>query len=148
MDDYLSSEESWRGRFWLPGNHENEQRGVLTYTPDKGVRLTLIGGFDDAVWEPTGQPHITVRSSPTRQWPVIHGVVGTKPVTLLDCIAVSSTSYLLGREVAEQELRVAEALMGVLLDDPDRQAFSGIKVEVENLTAFDASKNWGCPQTV
>jgi hypothetical protein len=53
MDDgYLSSKAQWQGRFWQPGQEDPDergvQRGILTYDPDRGVRLSLIGGFDDA----------------------------------------------------------------------------------------------------
>jgi hypothetical protein len=54
MHGYLSSEDTWRGQFWLPDKPEDVQRGILTYTPDEGVHLTLIGGFDDSEWVPTG----------------------------------------------------------------------------------------------
>lgn len=45
MDDgYLSSHAEWQGRFWLPGREGDVQRGILSYDPDRGVRLSLIGG--------------------------------------------------------------------------------------------------------
>jgi ApeA N-terminal domain 1 len=133
---YLSSEDSWRGRFWLPGQRDQDQRGVLTYSPDNGVLLTLIGGFDDAVWLPgTGSTHVL--SERSRAWPVVHGIVGRMPVTLLDCVAASSKSYMFVGEVSEQEIRTSEALVGALLKEPDRQLFSGVTIELENLTEWD-----------
>lgn len=38
-----------------------------------------------------------------------------EPVTLLDCAAVRSTSYWIGTEIAEQEIRASTALLGRLL---------------------------------
>jgi len=137
LDGYLSSEETWRGRFWLPASPDNIQRGTLTYTPDKGVRLVLIGGFDDAVWLPTENPHTRVLSSRSRQWPVIHAAVGNQPVTLVDCVAVSSSSYFMGKEIEEQTIRAEMCLFGVLLTDPSAQVFSQISIEIENLTEWD-----------
>jgi hypothetical protein len=70
MDGYLSSKHRWHGRFWLPGVHDQDQRGILSYTPDKGVQITLIGGFDHAVWLPTAAP-------PSTEWDVVgllHGI--------------------------------------------------------------------------
>ena len=39
MDGYLSSDDTWRGRFWLPGQQDQEQRGTLNYSSEKGFRL-------------------------------------------------------------------------------------------------------------
>jgi hypothetical protein len=136
MNGYLASQDAWRGRFWLPGQPDQDQRGNLTYSPEKGLRLTLIGGFDDAVWLP-GAGSTRVMSARSREWRVIHGVVGRKPVTLLDCVASRSTSYWIGGEISEQEIRVSKALLGVLLDEPDGQLFSGVTIELENLTEWD-----------
>jgi len=140
MDGYLSSESTWRGRFWLPDSPDNVQRGILTYTPDKGVRLALIGGFDDAVWLPTENPHTRVLSSASRRWPVIYGEASKQAVTLIDCAAVRSSSYFMGKEgerVEEQEIRATRCLLGVWLTDPDAQVFSQISLEIENLTEWD-----------
>lgn len=137
MNGYLSSEDTWRGKFWLPDEPDNIQRGIMTYTPDRGVRLTLIGGFDDAEWVPTGQGNTQRLTDRSKAWAVIHGVVNNKPVTLVDCIMSKSTSYWIGSEVAEQEIRAGRAILGVLLKDPSYQGFSGIHIEIENLTEWD-----------
>ena len=138
MAEYLSTEGTWRGRFWLPGDPSQDQSGILTYSPHMGgLRLTLIGGFDDAVWLPTGSGSTKALSQRTTQWPVIHGIVGREPVTLLDCLATRSKSSISDREVSEQEIRVSEALIGVLLKAPDANVFSGVTIELENLTAWD-----------
>ena len=101
MTGYLSSEDSWRGRFWLPGQQDQDQRGILTYSPDNGVLLTLIGGFDDAEWLP-GTGSTQVLSERSRAWPVIYGIVGRMPVTLLDCVAASSKSYMFGGDWSDK----------------------------------------------
>ena len=118
MDEgYLSAQSQWQGRFWLPGQEDADQRGILTYVPDEGVRLALIGGFDDAEWLPGSRPGTRVLSERTRNWRVIHGTVGSANVTLLDCVVQRSTSYLTGASVSrggtsvvQQEIR-AERLL-------------------------------------
>jgi hypothetical protein len=102
---YLSSDAHWQGRFWLPGQDSGEQRGTLTYSPDGGVLLALIGGFDDAEWLPGPSPNTKVLSSRTKQWAVIHGTAGTTRVTLIDCVVQRSTSDLFGGTVSRQEIR-------------------------------------------
>ena len=136
MDGYLTSEATWRGRFWIPGQPEQEQRGILSFTPDRGVVLTLIGGFDDAVWLPRPSGGF-VMSDRSREWSVIHGEVAGKPVTLIDCIASHSTSYLMSAHVEEQEVVAERALLGVSINDEDAQVFSAVKIELENLTEWD-----------
>jgi hypothetical protein len=44
---------------------------------------------------------------------------------------------MFGDQISEQEIRASDALLGVLLEDPDGQAFSGVTIELENLTAWD-----------
>jgi hypothetical protein len=73
-----------------------------------------------------------VLSDRSKQWPVIHGVVGNKPITRLDCAAVRSTSYWIGTEIAEQEIRASKAFLGVLLKEPDGQLFSEMTIVVRH----------------
>jgi ApeA N-terminal domain 1/Apea-like HEPN len=136
MNDYLSAEGTWRGPFWLADQPDREQRGVVTYDPDNGVNLTLVGGFDDGRWVQTGPGGFAMREGSGR-FPVIHGKVGVKPVSLLDCRVTRSRSTGFGLVPDEQVVSVGRMLMGVLLDDPDAEAFSELTVELENLTRWD-----------
>lgn len=133
---YLSSDTQWQGRFWLPGQESGEQRGTLTYSPDRGVRLALIGGFDDAEWLPGPSPNTMVLSSGTKQWAIIHGTVGSTQVTLIDCVVQRSTSNLFGGTVSEQEIRAESLVFGALIDSAESPVFSGLKIELENLTEW------------
>src|ERR1700738_479352 len=133
---YLSSDTQWQGRFWLPGEDSGEQRGTLTYSPDRGVLLALIGGFDDAEWLPGSSPNTKVLSSRSKQWAVIHGTAGTTRVTLIDCVVQQSTSDLFGGTVSQQEIRAERLLVGALIDDAHSPVFSGLKIELENLTEW------------
>jgi hypothetical protein len=137
VGEYLSAEDSWKGHFWLPSQPDQQQRGTLTYKPDDGLTLSLIGGFDDRRWTRIG-PNVMGRSGDaTGRWPVIHGVVGSKPITLLDCLAVRSTSTGMLDGYDEQEIHAQCVLMGVLLGDGDVAAFSSVTVELENLAEFN-----------
>ena len=135
-DGYLTSEATWRGRFWIPGQPEQEQRGICRSHRIAVLVLTLIGGFDrrgvatSTVWR-----LCDVRS--IERWSVIHGEVGGKPVTLIDCIASHSTSYLMSVHVEEQEVVAERALLGVWINDEDAQVFSAVRIELENLTEWD-----------
>ena len=136
MDEgYLSSETHWRGRFWLPGQENAQQRGTLTYSPDRGVRLALIGGFDDVDWLPGPSRNMWIPSR-TMQWPIIHGDVGATGVTLMDGVVQRSSANLFGGTVSQQEIRAERLLVGALIDDAHRCVFSGLKIELENLTEW------------
>lgn len=131
----LSTEQSWRGRFWLPGQPDREQRGVLTYDPYQGITLSLVGGFDDGRWKQLSPGAYAMREG-SGQFLVIHGRVGAKPVSLLDCrVSASRSSGFFQPD--EQEVRIGRTLMGVFLGDPDAEAFSELTIELENLTRWD-----------
>src|SRR5258707_1157505 len=111
MSDYLSPEQTWRGPFWLPDQADGEQRGVLTYDPNNGATLTLVGGFDDGGWSQTGPGAFAMREGSGR-FPVIHGRVGSKSVSLLNCRVGTSRSSGFGSIPDEQVISVGRMLMG------------------------------------
>ena len=136
MTEDLTVEQSWRGPFWLPGQPDCEQRGVLTYDPNNGITLSLVGGFADGRRVQLSPGGYAMREGSGR-FLVIHGRVGSKPVSLLDCRILASSSSGIGFELDEQEVRVGRMLTGVFLDDPDAEAFSELTIELENLTRWD-----------
>jgi hypothetical protein len=136
MTEDLTVRQSWRGPFWLPSQSDRDQRGVLTYDPNNGVTLSLVGGFDDGGWVQLSSGGYAMREV-SGWFPVIHGRVGSNPVSLLDCRVTASTSSGFGFELDEQEIRVGRVLMGVYLDNPEAEAFSELTIELENLTRWD-----------
>lgn len=136
MTEDLTVRQSWRGPFWLPSQPDRDQRGVLTYDPNNGITLSLVGGFDDGGRVQLSSGGYAMREVSGR-FPVIHGRVGSKPVSLLDCRIVASSSSGIGFELDEQEVRVGRMLTGVFLHDPDAEAFSELTIELENLTRWD-----------
>ncbi|WP_343577859.1 hypothetical protein, partial [Mycobacterium sp.] len=141
MTDYLSSEATWRGQFSLPGQSgQVDQQGILTYKPDSGINLSLLHGFDDgSVTRLT--PGAFAFGEGSGRFPVIHGVAGGKPVTLLDCLITRSRRGMFSPEAKEQEIHVGQLLIGALLDAPEAKAFSGLTIELENLTVWDRRKD-------
>lgn len=137
MTEYLSSEATWRGQFWLPGQPgQNDQQGILTYKPDSGLTLCLLHGFDDGSVTRLSPGTFAFRQGSGR-FPVIHGVAGGKPVTLLDCLVTRSVSPGMRPTIEVQEMLAERLLLGVLLDDPEARAFDELTIELENLTAWD-----------
>jgi ApeA N-terminal domain 1 len=136
MSDDLTVEQTWRGPFWLPTEPDREQRGVLTYDPQSGVVLSLVGGFDDERWIPTGPGGFAMREGSGR-FPVIHGRVASTPVSLFDCRVTRSRSSGFDSQPYDQAISIGHMLAGVLLDDADAEVFSELTIEVENLTRWD-----------
>lgn len=86
MTGYRSSEATWRGQFWLPGQSgHDDQQGILVYKPESGITLSLIRGFDDDGATRLA-PGAFAFGEGSGRFPVIHGIAGSKPVTLLDCL--------------------------------------------------------------
>ena len=110
MIDDLTVEQTWRGPFWLPGQSGREQRGVLTYDLKNGVILSLVGGFDDGRWVQAPTGGFAMREGSGRS-PVIHGRIGSKPVSLLDCRVGRSRSSGFSFEPDEQEISIGRTLM-------------------------------------
>jgi hypothetical protein len=104
MTRYLCEPGEWKGYFWPIGDQAHTRPGILSYTPDTGVRLNLIGGFNDARWVPAPGGAGTVLTTPTRDWAVLHGIAARLPITLLDCMFRESTGAPLGAEPDEQEI--------------------------------------------
>jgi hypothetical protein len=131
----LSEEARWLGHFWLPNDTDDRQPGVLSYTPGVGLHLSLIGGFSDAAWIPKDATtkRITER---TRRWPIIHGHGENEPITLLDCAEERGQMAGIGKTMYRQDIRAQSALFGICIPTKDSPSFSGIEVEVENLSAW------------
>ena len=138
MDEgYLSSGDNWRGRFWLPGQPGDKRRGMLTYDPKRGITLSLVGGFSNQRRSPQVPTERRTLRDVSGRFPIIRGRLGSKPVSLLDCLITASTSSGIGFEPDEQEVRVGRMLTGLFLDDPDAEVFSELTIELENLTRWD-----------
>lgn len=139
-EDDLSSTHTWRGRFWLAHNPQDEQRGVLTYDPKDGVCLALVGGFDEHALTHTATSAVALPRR-ARRFPVIHGRVGASSVTLLDCQVMSSKRFWSEDAPHEQVVNARQLLTGVLLEDPAAEVFSEFTIELENLTNLDHQRD-------
>jgi hypothetical protein len=45
----LRDQGEWAGLWWLPDEPDHQIPGTLRYTIDDGLRLTLIGAFEDRI---------------------------------------------------------------------------------------------------
>lgn len=134
MTPWLSEHCDWTGHFWLPEDPDHRVPGVLVWSPDKGLSLSLIGGFQDRIIEQIG-PGLQAVKSRVDGWPLIHGFAENSAITLLDCFLRRSTS--LGfRPVSKQTIGATFGLIGVHIDNDEDLLFTATEIAVENLTAW------------
>jgi hypothetical protein len=135
----LDRAAEWTGHWWLPGKSDHVVPGVLRYSPQEGLRLSLIGGFEDRVIRQLGEGMAEVTEG-TRSWPVLWGVAENKEITLFDCLAVKSTTYGFGPDGPnKQTVSAMTALIGVHLDGPEDEVFTSSLVSVEDLKRWSDS---------
>jgi hypothetical protein len=135
--DDLTSGQSWRGTFWLADKPDETQEGFLAYEPDAGVTLRFVSGFDDRIktaTSPTG--YVVTRGS--GRFPLIHGAVeGSLAVTLVDCRDTHHHTGWTMDNIRNQDISALRVLTGVILSEADAAVFSGLAIELENLTEWD-----------
>ncbi|WP_158068481.1 hypothetical protein [Serinicoccus sp. CUA-874] len=97
MDKPLLSElRTWRGYWWPPGEEDKAMPGTLTYRPDEGLVLDLIGGWDTEIRQEV-RPGVFAVMEGSRRWPVLHGLAENREITILDCLAPTPCLATSGR---------------------------------------------------
>lgn len=130
----LSQPQSWRGKFWLPATPEEPATGILSYRPDSGLELVLVGGFGPAQWDSFHD----AGSEPA--WDsTIHGEAGGDDITLFGCIATNSLArgmdFFTGG-VTEQTFLAHEAIVGAHLDSRDEGVLLGVEFAMQGLAQW------------
>jgi len=95
--------------------------------------LELIGGFDPNVYTEIS-PGVRSIGHRSRQWPLVHGETRGHQFTLTDLTVHASNG--LGTDVSTQDLNVTRVFDGIWLDEPDEQAFTTVRVELDYLLAW------------
>jgi len=143
----LSEHQDWTGEWWRPEDPDGKLPGVLTFSPEDGLRLKLIGGWDYNVTHP-GQNGSTIVTDELQRWPVIVGVADGKLITLMSVQVVTARSFGIGGMFGKPdklELRAHTALVGVHMDDPNEPAFIAASAHVEDMTLW--SRRTGIQET-
>lgn len=136
----LNERREWTGQWWFPDDTDDRVPGVLTYEPDDGLTLRLIGGWEfQRLMRPEGGSAVIRGDSEV--WPIIHGIGDGKPITLVDCLPLGRQSIITtaagfsGRPDT-QSVRANGALVGGHLGAIEHPVFVRGVVTVENLTAW------------
>ncbi|GAB2822284.1 hypothetical protein GCM10027022_10900 [Alpinimonas psychrophila] len=134
----LNEPREWTGKWWLQGDPDNKVPGVLAYSPNDGLRLRLVGGWEYVVKQP-GENDSTIITNELRHWPSVLGIGDGKFVTLLDVCVTSANTFNIARMFGvpdKLELSATTALIGFHLADPDDAVFVAGIGQVENLTTW------------
>lgn len=140
--DPLNLDESaeWVGLWWLPDDPAERVPGVLRYEPGDGLKLSLIGAFEDRILS-SPSPGVVAVHEGRRVWDVIHGAAERREITLLGCVP-SGGERTFGARVKspdKQTVAAATALIGAHVGGEDDAAFSAVEVSVEDLGIWAAS---------
>lgn len=128
----------WTGHWWLPDDPDRAVPGILRYKPGEGLRLSLIGGFEDRILRPIENGVAVMEGS--RSWSLIWGVADNKEITLIDCLPIHSQSYGFGLGGPhKQTVSALTALVGVHLEDVGQAVFTECQVSVEDLRRWSNS---------
>lgn len=130
----LNATHRWPGRWWLPGS-DDRVAGTLTYDPENGPHLELIGGWEYRIQSEPFKGVILTHSG-YQSWPVVYGESRGKQITLLDVHLSNANSYRPAGTVEEMILRAHVALVGCHVDSEDDAIFTAAIATVENLTAW------------
>ena len=136
----LSDEGEWAGLWWLPDEPDHRVPGTLRYTADGGLRLILIGAFEDRILSTPADGVVAVHEG-SRSWDVIWGAAEHKEITLLGCVPTASnrTSGARVHSPNKQTVVATSALIGEHVRSDGEADFSRCEVSVEDLGQWAAS---------
>lgn len=136
----LDASGEWSGLWWLPDDPDQQVPGILRYSPDDGLSLSLIGAFEDRIMS-NPAPGMTAFHAGSRTWNVIHGAAERREITLLGCVPNSSKRTFGARVKSpdKQTVVATTALVGAHVSGEDDAAFSAAEVAVEDLGLWAAS---------
>jgi hypothetical protein len=148
MESSLNANHEWTGQWWLPENPTNKVSGVLTFSPEAGLKLRLIGGWDYNVTVP-GKNGSTIVTDELQSWPVVLGIGDGKLVSLLGVNVSSAKGFGVSAWFGPPDrldLRAHAALVGVHVDAFDEPAFVAASADVDDLTVW--SRRSGIEQEI
>lgn len=136
----LDEAGEWSGIWWLPDDPDQPIPGILRYSPDDGLVLSLIGAFENRIMS-TPSPGLTIFHEGSRNWDVIHGAAEQQEISLIGCYP-SDVRRTIGSRVKspdKQTVVAMTALVGAHVNGEDDAVFSAAEIAVEDLDFWAAS---------
>lgn len=143
---FLDEECEWKGYWWIPEKPEDEVPGVLTYKPDEGIKLSLIGGFD--ILENTEYENGGIGFTGNYKNPeVIYGICNDNKITLLENRLTGKNSVSIGHKngkisirLVDQKFKSEYILEGIHLDN-NNSVFHECIFSLENMSTWAPANN-------
>ena len=143
---FLDEEYKWMGYWWLPENQDDKVPGILTYKPDEGIKLSLIGGFD--IFENTEYENGGIAFSGKYKNPeVIYGICNGNKITILENRLTGESSPAIGLingktsiRIVDQKFKSEYILEGTHLDK-NSSVFHECLFSLENMSTWAPANN-------
>lgn len=139
----LAQHRRWSGEWWLPGD-EDHQAGTLIYTPDEGLVLELIGGWEYRSLVEV-MPGISIHRRTTKDWSVVYGRSKGERFTLHG-VQLVDVAEPTSDKPSEMTFRVDVALVGEHVAEPASGHITRVRFEMENLSQLigvsGITSNW------
>lgn len=125
LHDSFTEEGFW----WIEGREEQKVGGTLTFDPDDGARLSLLGTLDDVI----AAMRSTLRGGGDST--VIYGVTKKgKPITLLDALNINRQMHMPG--ITHETWSSNLLVIGLHLESEDAEIFP------KSYFRFDSIEEW------
>lgn len=132
-----------RGEWWLPGTADRKVPGILTFSPQGGAGLSLLGSLRSTLEEGEHrQKDGVVRVAMTQaalersgSYPCLYGASGDTAYTLQDCLRVRSSNRVF-RGQGSEAIRVTRVLRGAFLDEDEALKATGISFGLAHLVSW------------
>ncbi len=137
MDKYLLSDShEWSGHWWLPSAPDDRVAGVLSFDPEHGLTLRLIGGW--AIDQDIPPEGVVVRYNRMPELTLVHGMSAGQLITLVDVFVTKMERFRVGfRGPSDATLvHAMTAVVGCHLDEPESAVFEGAIATIENLSSW------------
>lgn len=123
MSESLRSFEA-QGLWWLPGREDEKVAGILSYSPDSGSELRLIGSLTSA------------RGSHDEIYERIHGIADGKQYDLEDCYQKSYKGSLFSPGGETETIYVHQVFRGVHYTEPDEPNADRVTADLRYLSQW------------
>ncbi|MBS3913790.1 MAG: hypothetical protein KG003_04785 [Bacteroidetes bacterium] len=116
----MDTKQTFKGHWFLPDYPESQLTGTLTFDPEMGIELELLGIFENVKRLADHEPEI-----------ILGFTSNGKKITLYRCFATSRTSSFLGMETTTY--KIIYLLKGAHFETPTSLQFHSLRASVHNL---------------
>jgi ApeA N-terminal domain 1 len=129
-----------QGEWWLPGRADRKVPGILTFSPESGAELSLLGSLRSILEEgerreKDGIVRVAITQAALERsgsYPRLHGDSGGTAYTLQDCFRVRSSNRTFPGQGSET-IQVTRVLRGASFEEDEALEATGISFGLTHL---------------